>query len=114
MVGVKGRSGGPRKNSGGSRPGAGRKKVPTAKIPPEVAKVIDGALDPRPALELIATGKLEVSAQQYKALVALLPYVHVKKGEGGKKGERADRAKDAASRFKTQPPPLKAIKGGRA
>jgi hypothetical protein len=107
MAGVKGKSGGPRKNSGGARPnsggtrtGAGRKpkEVPApVPIAPEVAKAVEGEpLDPRPTLELIALGMLEVPPQQYKALTALLPYVHPKKGEGGKKEEKKDAAKTAA------------------
>lgn len=73
MAGVKGKS-------GGARPGAGRKPKETVEIAPETAKVVDGEpLDPRPTLELIALGHLEVSPAQLKALTALLPYMHAKK-----------------------------------
>jgi phage terminase small subunit len=111
---VKGKSGGPRPNSGGARPGAGRKpkpKAPPVQIAPEVAKVVDGEpLDPRPTLELIALGHMEVSQAQMKALLALLPYVHTKKGEGGKKDEAAGNAKKAAGgRFAAAAPPLRLV-----
>lgn len=62
MAGVKGKSGGPRKNSGGARPGAGRKPAKPIEIQPETAKVVDGEpMDPRPTLELVALGHIEVS-----------------------------------------------------
>lgn len=105
MAGVKGRSGGKRAN-------AGRRKTPAVTIAPEVAKAVDGEpLDPRPTLELVALGHMEVSPQQFKALTALLPYVHTKKGEGGKKDEAGDRAKKAAAgKFGSAPPPLALVK----
>lgn len=114
MAGVKGKSGGPRVNAGGARPGAGRKPAETVFIAPEVAQVSDGEpLDPRPTLELIALGHMEVSQTQMKALLALLPYVHTKKGEGGKKDVKADAAKKAgAGKFSAAAPPLKLV-GGR-
>ena len=105
MPGVKGKS-------GGSRPGAGRKRAPAVEIPLEVAKVVDGEpLDPRPTLELIALGHMEVSAQQYKALTALLPYVHTRKGEGGKKEAKDEAAKKAVSKFAPATAPLKLVRG---
>lgn len=105
MAGVKGRS-------GGARPGAGRKRKEPQSVSLEAAQVVHGeALDPRPTLELIALGHMEVGAQQYKALVALLPYVHVKKGDGGKKDEKADRAKQAAGgKYAAAGPPLKLVR----
>lgn len=111
MAGVKGRSGGARANAGGARPGAGRKRQEAVYVPPEAARVDDAEpLDPRPTLELVALGHLEVSAQQFKALTALLPYVHTKKGEGGKKDSKADAAKKAAGgRFGAAPPPLRVV-----
>lgn len=91
MAGVKGKS-------GGARPGAGRKAKPAREIAPEVAKVVDGEpLDPRPTLELIALGHMEVSPAQLKALTALLPYVHAKKGPATAKPEAP--AKPAAPKY---------------
>ena len=106
MAGVKGRSGGP-------RPGAGRKPVPPTVVPDEVASVKPGEpLDPRPMLEQIALGRLEVSPQQLKALLALLPYVHTKKGEGGKKQQKQAQAEKVVSRFAPVLPPKLAVVGG--
>lgn len=108
MAGVKGRS-------GGARPGAGRKPVPVTIVPDEVAAVEPGEpLDPRPTLEQIALGRLEVSPQQLKALLALLPYAHTKKGEGGKKEQKQAQAEKVASRFApVSPPKLAAVGGGK-
>jgi phage terminase small subunit len=124
MAGVKGRS-------GGARPGAGRKKkaptvlapvpakpatrkktaaAPAAPVSP-LAGIGQEGFDPRPALEQVAKGLIEVSPQQFKALTALLPYVHTKKGDGGIKDERAERAKKAgAGKFGSAPPPLALVK----
>lgn len=90
--------------SGGARAGAGRKPKPKPQpvpIPAQLASIDDGEpLDPRPALEKIALGLLEVSPQQYKALTALLPYTHKKLGEGGKKESKlADAKKAGTGRF---------------
>jgi phage terminase small subunit len=107
MTGVKGKS-------GGARPGAGRKKKPTVPIAPEVAKTEDGKpFDPRPTLEMIALGLMEVSAQQYKALTALLPYAHQKLGESGKKEKKNEAAKGVASRFAPAAAPKLVAAGGK-
>jgi hypothetical protein len=82
-------------------------------VAPEVAQVVPGEpLDPRPTLELVALGHMEVSPAQMKALLALLPYVHTKKGDGGVKDERADKAKKAAGKFAAAAPPLALVKRG--
>lgn len=108
MAGVKGRS-------GGARPGAGRPRKQPVEIAPEVAQVDHGEpLDPRPTLELIALGHMEVSAQQMKALLALLPYTNTKKGEGGKKEQRQDEAKKVAGRFAPAAAPRLVAAGGKA
>jgi len=106
MAGVKGRS-------GGKRPGAGRKPMATVEIAPEVARVVHGEpFDPRPTLELIALGHIDVSPQQYKALAALLPYTHAKKGEGKIKPAAPERPASAGKYTPRQPPRLVAD-GGR-
>ncbi len=87
--------------SGGARAGAGRKPNPKPQpVPiPEVSAGAEAAqpLDPRPALEQVARGLLEVTPMQYKALTALLPYVHQKMGEGGKKQKKQTAAELAAT-----------------
>lgn len=70
-------------------------------------------LDPRPTLEQVALGRIEVSPQQFKALVALMPYVHTKKGEGGKKEQKQAQAEKVASRFAPVLPPKLAAVGGK-
>ena len=108
MAGVKGKS-------GGARAGAGRKPKQPVMIPPETAQVVLGEpLDPRPTLELVALGHIEVTPAQLKALTALLPYVHSKKGEGGKKDQRAADAKKAnVGRFTPAAPPRLVAAGGK-
>jgi phage terminase small subunit len=92
MAGVKGRS-------GGARPGAGRPKKPVEKLAIEtddplkflIGVMQDGDQDP----------KLRV-----RAAIAAAQYTHAKKGEGGKKDERADAAKKAgAGKFAPTAPP---------
>jgi len=115
MAGVKGKSGGPRPNSGGKREGAGRRAKPATVLPKDLAatKTEDGVFDPRPTLELVAQGLLEVSVAQQKALTALLPYVHTKRGEGGKKEQRQEAAQKVAGRFSASAPPKLAAVGGK-
>ena len=118
MAGVKGKSGGPRANAGGARPGAGRKPKPEPELTPLPAALTlpaeGGSFDPRPALEQVARGLIEVTPQQYKALTALLPYVHLKKGDVGKKEEVGDKAKQAAGgKYAAAAPPRLAAAGGK-
>ena len=104
MAGVKGRS-------GGKRQGAGRKAKAPTEVPTEVAKVVHGEpLDPRPTLELVALGHMEVSPAQLKALTALLPYVHAKKGAAAAKPEKPE---PKPSRFGVRNGPRLAAAGGR-
>ena len=61
-----------------------------------LAAMNDGELDPR----------LRVDAAK-----ALMPFTHVKLGEGGKKDQKNEEAKKVAGRFSAAPPPkLKAVK----
>ena len=112
MAGVKGRS-------GGARPGAGRKPRPATVIPQEPPKQGVGVeqFDPRPSLELVARGLMEVSPAQLQALKALLPYTHQKMGEGGKKEKRqeaAGKVAGKAGRFSAAAPPRLAAVGGKS
>ncbi len=109
MAGVKGRSGGPRKNAGGARPGAGR---PRTKVPDdEIPAVPLGDIDMLTMLQRVACGMIEASPLQVRAAIAAVQYTHAKKGEGGKKDERADAAKEAGKKFASAPPPpLRAVK----
>lgn len=95
MAGVKGRSGGPRKNAGGPRPGAGRPKSPAPKLG---KKSGDGKYDdPRDFLLAVVNDTKADPRLRVEAAKQLLPYVHQKKGESGKKEERQGAAKKAGS-----------------
>ncbi|MCY1356954.1 hypothetical protein D9M68_176470 [compost metagenome] len=61
-------------------------------------------------LQEIALGRLDVSDRQLRAAIAAVQYTHAKKGEGGKKDERAEAAKAAGKKFGSTPPPLRAVK----
>jgi phage terminase small subunit len=104
MAGVKGKSGGARPNSGGARPGAGRKPKPPPSPVPQPEK------DMLQLLQDIARGLTDATPLQVRAAVAAVQYTHTKKGDGGVKDERADRAKKAATgRFGADAPPLKLV-----
>lgn len=133
MAGVKGKSGGPRANSGGARPGAGRKKA----APKESAngsslevelepQALGGALkrarakaveisdrDMLTLLQDIALGRVDATAGQIRAAIAAVQYTHAKKGEGGKKEGQAAAANKVASRFAPAAPPKLATANGR-
>lgn len=100
MAGVKGKSGGPRPNSGGARPGAGRKPKPK----PEPVPL--GDRDMLQLLQDVALGRVDATALQVRAAIAAVQYTHTKKGDGGKKDEAADKAANAAKgRFASAAPP---------
>ena len=101
MSGVKGKSGGPRKNAGGARPGAGRKPKP--KAPPVV--IDHEGRDMLTLLQNVALGLTEASTIQVRAAIAAVQYTHTKKGDGGKKEEQAEKAKRAAGKFSATAPP---------
>lgn len=90
--------------SGGARLGAGRKKK--AKSPPfEIT-----ARDMLTLLQDVALGRVEASALQVRAAIAAVQYTHVKKGDGGKKDQAAEAAKNAGTgRFAPSRPPPKLI-----
>ena len=69
MAGQPGRSGGPRKNAGGARPGAGRPKKEKPPPPPPVA--IAGR-DMLALLQDVALGNIEATALQVRAAIAAL------------------------------------------
>ncbi len=109
MAGVKGKSGGPRKNAGGARPGAGRKPKPKA-----APVVVDGdGSDMLKLLQDIALGHVDASAVQVRAAIAAVQYTHAKVGEGGKKEQRQEEAKKVAGRFAAAAPPKLVAAGGK-
>lgn len=92
MAGVKGRSGGRRPNTGGARPGAGRPR----KLPLEIG-VIPHYEDPKEFLMAIMNDSSIDGRARIDAAKALMPYVHKRLGEGGKKEARKAEAKKVAS-----------------
>lgn len=128
MAGVKGKSGGPRQNAGGARPGAGRKPKSANAKQDGVSVTLEaqpngGALkrsnaesvelppmDMLQMLQAVALGQVEATATQVRAAVAAVQYTHTKKGDGGKKDAAADAAKSAgAGRFSSPPPPPRLV-----
>ncbi len=94
--------------SGGARPGAGRPKKTPAVLPLAVQYS-----DPLDFLKAVmndtgAEAKLRVDAAR-----ALMPFVHQKKGEGGKKEQAGEKAKAVASRFGQAAAPRLAAAGGK-
>ncbi|MBR7747449.1 hypothetical protein [Undibacterium baiyunense] len=137
MVGVAGRSGGARANSGGARPGAGRKPKAVVeksankrgasvetKLEPQAhggalkrEKSVPVELPERDMLTLlkdIALGRVEASAGQIRAAIAAVQYTHVKRADGGKKEEGQEAAKKAAAgKFAAASAPRLVANGGR-
>lgn len=107
MAGVKGKSGGPRKNSGGARPGAGRPPKPQ----PE--PVLMPAMDMLSLLQEIALGRTEATAIQVRAAIAAVQYTHAKKGDGGKKEAKQEAAEKVSKRFQSAAPPKLVAAGGK-
>lgn len=105
MAGKPGRSGGPRANSGGARPGAGRKPKPVAVVVPPTEPAPD-APDMLQFLQDVALGRIEANATQVRAAVAAVQYTHTKRHDGGKRDEQSERAKKVAGgKFAAAAPP---------
>ena len=109
MAGQPGRSGGPRKNAGGARPGAGRPKKETPPPPPPIEIAERDMLS---LLQDVALGRVEATALQVRAAIAAVQYTHTKRGDGGKKEEVQERAEQAASKFRRSAPPKLVAAGG--
>jgi phage terminase small subunit len=107
MAGVKGRSGGPRANAGGARPGAGR---PKKEAPANPYK------DPLEFLQAVWTGEVEATVAQVRAATAALPFKHRKLGEGSNKKEDDEAKRKAAGegRFGRRVAPTLAAANGKA
>ena len=109
MAGQPGRSGGPRKNAGGARPGAGR---PKKEKPPTPPPPVLPETDMLTMLQNVALGRVEATALQVRAAIAAVQYTHTKRGDGGKKEEVQERAEQAASKFRRSAPPKLVAAGG--
>lgn len=107
MAGVKGKSGGARNGTGGARPGAGRKPKPI----PVIAVKVELDSDPKKFLQSVMNDELADPRIRMDAAKALLPFMHQKIGEGGKKDERLNAAKKVATgKFAPVAPPLRLVK----
>ena len=101
MAGVKGRS-------GGVRPGAGRpKKEPTFL---QLAATYD---DPEKFLRAVMNDSGSEDKIRVDAAKALMPYVHSRKSDAGKKEQRTEAAKKVAGRFSAAAPPKLVAAGGK-
>ncbi|MRT27630.1 terminase small subunit [Herbaspirillum sp. CAH-3] len=69
--------------------------------------------DPRSFLLATMNDPLTEDKLRVDAAKALLPFMHKKLGEGGKKDARDEEAKKVASRFPTAAPPRLAASGGK-
>ena len=105
---------------GGSRPGAGRKKAlvkaeprPDKVEPTLEAPVSDVPVTVKTPLQYMLDVMNDPGADERlrsQMAVAAAPYMHMKKGDLGKKDEQADKAKAAATgRFKPAAAPLKLV-----
>ena len=99
MAGVKGKSGGPRRNSGGHRPGAGRQRK-------QVQPTQTDERDPVKFLLDVMQGIVEANNTQLRAAIAAAQYTNVKKADGGKKDEQAEKARVVGGgKFAASSPP---------
>lgn len=64
-------------------------------------------------LQAIALGHIDATNIQVRAAIAAVQYTHTKKADGGKKEDKADAAKKAASKFQPIAAPRLAAAGGR-
>lgn len=97
---------------GGFRPGAGRKPK-AATLPPEAkGKATTGAKrTPLEVIEAIMQDERNPPALRLSAAVAMLPYVHLKMADQGKKATAHTMARDAATgRFKPASAPLALVR----
>ena len=71
-------------------------------------------MTPLEFLKAVMVGQIEASATQVRAAVAAAQYVHVKKGEGGKKEAKEAAASEAGKgRFAPKPGPRLVVNNAR-
>lgn len=100
--------------SGGTRPGAGRppKEAQKLDIPVPVGETL-AHKDPKVFL-LALMNDLEADVKlRADAAKALMPFMHTKLGEGGKKDQQQEAARKVASKFATATPPKLVAAGGK-
>lgn len=94
--------------SGGARPGAGRPKKEPVVLPLSVTYE-----DPLAFLKAVMNNNGAEAKLRVDAAKALMPFVHQKLGEGGKKDQKQQDAEKVASKFGAQAPPRLAAAGGK-
>lgn len=94
--------------SGGARPGAGRPPKE-----PDILQVAATYDDPLKFLKAVMNDASTDAKMRVDAAKAMLPYVHQKLGEGGKKEAKQDAAEKVAARFTSAPPPRLVATGGK-
>lgn len=101
--------------SGGARPGAGRKPKAPVTIKVEVPPSIETLAHADPKVFLLALmNDLQADVKlRADAAKALMPFMHQKRGEGGKKEQGQEAAKKVASRFAPAAPPKLVAAGGK-
>ena len=93
------------KNRGGVRPGAGRPKSEPVLLPD-----LPTTNDPLVFLLALVNEPTADMRLRLNAAVALMPYVHVKAGETGKKDEKREAAKKAsAGKFAPSHAPVRLV-----
>lgn len=97
--------GGARPNSGGKRPGAGRKPA----APPSIGTAVDATPDAGSPLAFLLSVMNDKAADprlRVRAAVAAAQYTHAKRGENTKREDVATKAKQAeGGRFSAAQPP---------
>ena len=109
--------------SGGYRPGSGpmkgtkyrprgTKKDKKEAIPQDILDEAKAEnLDPLTYMLRVMNDPTADKERRDRMAVAAAPYCHDRKGEGGKKDERAERAKAAGEgRFRPSAPPIRVVK----
>ena len=89
------------------------KEVPVdpAPMPFDIARVLQFS-DPKAFLLAAMNDPLKEDKLRIDAAKALMPFVHQKMGEGGKKNAKDEAAKKAASKFGPLQPPLRLVNKG--
>lgn len=117
MAGVKGK-GGVKGRSGGARPGAGRKPKPKVDLAPTSvageSSPVEIKLDPLEFLAGVYNNVAFAPNVRVRAAIAHAQYLHLKKGDGGKKDDQAAAAaQKVVGRFAPGAPPKLVAAGGR-
>jgi phage terminase small subunit len=91
-------------------PDAGQKRsLPTGPDPGDIIEIPHTA-DPIEFLTKVMNEPAADLRYRMDAAKAMLPFKHKKLGEGGKKDQTGEKAKEAGNKFTSTPPPLRAVK----